>query len=141
MKTCFPFFDKLVIQASLKWIKEWNKVQEECMKEIEECLLGIKWICSSLKWCNNQNNSLFDLYCKATKMLILLAWGQLKLKLHLFFLWCNFLWLAVDACQDAFIMLMPYMDAVIMFSRSIESSAEKYLVHIFIYTGWWLKMS
>ena len=116
-------------------------MQEECMKEIEECLLGIKWICSSLKWCNNQNNSLFDLYCKATKMLILLAWGQLKLKLHLFFLWCNFSWLAVDACQDAFIMLMPYMDAVIMFSRSIESSTERYLVHIFIYTGWWLKMS
>ena len=29
-------FDEFVIQSSLKWIKEWNKVKEECMKDIEE---------------------------------------------------------------------------------------------------------
>ena len=34
----FDKFDKLVIQGSLKWMKEWNRVKEECMKEIEECL-------------------------------------------------------------------------------------------------------
>ena len=31
----FDKFDKLLIQGSSKWIKEWNKVQEECMKQID----------------------------------------------------------------------------------------------------------
>ena len=123
----FNKFGKLEIQGSLKWMKEWNKVEEECMKEIEECLLFVEWICSNWKWWNNYHqiillildNSLFDLYYKTTKMLIILTCfilkGQLKLKLYLFCLWCNFSWLAVDACQYAFIIWMLYMDAA-MFS-------------------------
>ena len=43
----FEKFDKLVIQGSLKWMKEWNKVQEECMKEIDEYSLCVEWICFS----------------------------------------------------------------------------------------------
>ena len=39
-------FDKLVIQGTLKWMKEWNKVQEECMKEID-IFLCVEWICPS----------------------------------------------------------------------------------------------
>ena len=34
----FDKFDKLIIQGNLKLMKKWNKVQEECMTEIEECL-------------------------------------------------------------------------------------------------------
>ena len=108
----FDKFDKLVIQGSLKWMKEWNKVQKECLKEIEEYLLCVEWICSSWKWWNDyQNillildNSFFDLYCKTTKILILITCfilkGQSKLKSYLFCLWCNFSWLAMDACRDA----------------------------------------
>ena len=33
----FGKFDKLVIQCSLKYMKEWNKVQEECMKLENVC--------------------------------------------------------------------------------------------------------
>ena len=77
----FDKFDKLIIQGSLKWMTEWKKVQEECLKEIEECLVCEEWICSSWKWWNNyhQNillildNSLFDLYCKTIKILIFSA--------------------------------------------------------------------
>ena len=110
-------------------MKEWHIVQEECMKEIEKYLLCVEWICSSWNWWNNyiikiycffKNNALFDLYCRTTTMLILLACfilkGRLKLKLYLFCLWRNFSWLAVDACHYAFIIWMLYMDAV-MFSR------------------------
>ena len=78
-------FGKLLIQGSLKWMKEWNKVEEECMKEIEECLLCVEWMCSNWKWWNNNqiillilDNFLFDLYYKATKMLIILTCFILK---------------------------------------------------------------
>ena len=58
----FGKFDTLVIQGSLKWIKEWNKVQEECMKEIEKCLLYVEWICSSCKWWNNYIIKIYSLF-------------------------------------------------------------------------------
>ena len=45
----FDKFDKVVIQGSLKWMKEWDKVQQ-CMKETEEYLLCVERICSSWKW-------------------------------------------------------------------------------------------
>ena len=68
----FDKFDKLVIQGSLKWMKEWNKVIEEYMKEIEECVF---------------------LYCKTAKMLVLRLCftlkEKLKLKSYLFCLWHN----------------------------------------------------
>ena len=45
----FYKFDKLVIQGSLKWMKKWNEVQEQCIKEIEGCFSCAEWICSSWK--------------------------------------------------------------------------------------------
>ena len=33
----FDKFDKLIIQGSLRRMKERNKAREECMKEIEDC--------------------------------------------------------------------------------------------------------
>ena len=145
----FENFDKLVIQGSLKWMKEWNKEQEECMKEIEEYLLCIEWICSSWKCWNNYiieiyylflDNCLFDLYFKITKMLILLACliskVQLKLKSYLFCLWRNFSWLPADACQDAFVIWMPHIGCCHnVFLDQLKWVLKKNLVHVFIHAG------
>ena len=75
----FDKFDKLIIQGSLRRMKERNKAKEECMKEIEDCLFCVVWICSSWKWWNNYHQNIplildsswFVFYCQTTKLLIL----------------------------------------------------------------------